>query len=617
MEDVNGSVSSENNGPGKINRGRMYKNVVRNAVTNPYYVICAISIVLLAFLVLVPVFEMVATTFKWQAQDVISQKGATVGGFTVYYWIQTFGSIISKNLFYKPLINTLIVASLSSVFAIMLGALLAWLITCTDLPCKKAIAFLSVVPYMLPSWYKGLAWTIIFKNSRIGGYPGFFQAVFHVSPPDWLSYGPVPIVITLTLHYYIFAYLLLSSALSAVGGDLEEMAEITGASRFTIMRKITFPIVLPAILSSFILTFSKAMGSFGNPAFLGLKVHYYTLSTMLYSEMRNGNNLEAYILGIVLILLASLTVFFNQKAIGARKSFSTVGGKATRKNLVKLGKWKVPLMVLLLIFIFLIVFIPLGVMLIQSFMQVDGIYSIKNFTTHFWVGASNPKIADGQAGVFRDKNMYSAILNTLKLVAIVSLLATFIGMVLGYVVSRGRKRISGKIVDQLSFMPFIIPSIAFGAIYLSMFSKPNLFIPALYGTFTILVLVSVVKYLPYSVRAGTSSMLQIHTELEESAAVEGASWGKRFMKILAPLTKKGLFGGFLLIFISAMKELDLLIMLITPKTQTLATLTYSYTDSGFQQFSDVIMTVIVFIIIVVYFISLKFGHADISKGIGG
>jgi iron(III) transport system permease protein len=601
----------------KINKCNKYKNIVKNAVTNPYYVISIISIILLAYLILVPLWEMISTTFKWQAQDVKLVKGAVAGGITLNYWKSALGSMISKNLFYKPLLNSVVIASLVSVLSIILGGLLAWLLTRTDLPCKKLLAFLTVVPYMLPSWYKAMAWTVIFKNNRIGGYPGFFQSVFNISPPDWFSYGPVPIIITLTLHYYVFTYLLMSSALHSIGGDLEEMAEITGASRFTILRKITFPLVLPAIMSSFILTFSKSIGTFGVPAFLGLKVNYYTLSTMLYSSIRNRNTVRAYILGIVLILVACLTVYLNQRAIGKRKSYTTIGGKGTRKNLIPLRKWRIPILAALFLFIFVAVVLPLAVMVMQSFMLTDGVYSLKNFTTHFWIGNSTSSIADGEAGVFKNKLLWTSILNTMKLVIVVSAVATLIGLILGYIVSRGRKKLSGRIIDQLSFTPYIIPSIAFGAIFLSMFSKPKLFLPTLYGTFGLLVLISVIKYLPFSVRAGTSNMLQIGYELEEAAAIEGSSWIKRFRKIMLPLSKKGLLSGFLLIFISAMKELDLLVLLVTPKTGTLTTLTYSYAESGFQQFSDVIMTVIVFIIIVVYFISLKIGDADISSGMGG
>ena len=599
---------------GKMTR---LKNRFMRLVTDPYSVATVIAIVVLVYLIVVPLWEMLSATFKLSPQDVRSVPGAIAGEFTPYYWKKIFNSSISEAIFYGPLKNSLFIALMVSMLSIILGGLMAWLVTRTDIPYKKFFSFMIIVPYMLPSWSKSLAWLTIFKNDRIGGYPGVFQYLFNINPPNEISYGVVPIIITATLHYYVFTYLLMSSALSSINGDMEEMAEITGANRYTILSKIVFPLVLPAILSAFILTFSKAVGTFGIPAFLGLKVKYYTISTMLRANIRNRLTEQAYILGISLISIASFTVYINQKAIGARKSYATIGGKGVRKNKIRLGKYRISAVIILSIFIFIAAVIPLFILLMQSFMLKDGIYSLNNITTHYWFGKSNNLIAEGEPGIFKNPLIWKSIYNTLKLAFTASIAATITGTILGYIVSRGRGKISGKIVEQLSFIPFLIPSIAFSAIYLSMFSKPRLFIPTLYGTFTLLVLVSVVKYLPFAVRSGTSNMLQIGYELEEAAMVEGASWVKRFTSIVLPLAKKGFLSGFLLVFISAMKELDLLMLLVTPDTRTLTALTFSYTDTGYHQFADAIMTVIAAIIITVYFISLKVGDADITKGIGG
>lgn len=593
------------------------KNKLIWLVTDPYSILTTIAILVLGYLIVVPLWEMLTSTFKLAPQEVRGIPGAVAGQFTTHYWEKIFNSQISEAMFYGPLKNSLFIALVISAASIILGGMMAWLLTRTDIPYKKFLSFMMIVPYMLPSWSKSLAWITIFKNDRIGGYPGLFQYLFNINPPNEISYGVIPIIITATLHYYVFTYLLMSSALSSISGDMEEMAEITGANRFTILRKIVFPLVLPAILSALILTFSKAIGTFGIPAFLGLKVQYYTVSTMLRANIRNRLTEQAYILGIALIAIASFTVYINQKAIGARKSYATIGGKGTRKSEIRLGKFKIPALTIVSLFILSAAILPLFVLLMQSFMLKDGIYSLNNITTHYWFGQSNSMIAEGEPGIFRNPLIWKSMYNTLKLVFTCSILATIIGSVLGYIVSRGRRKLSGKVVEQLSFIPFLIPSIAFSAIYLSMFSKPRLFIPALYGTFALLVLVSVVKYLPFAVRSGTSTMLQIGYELEEAAMIEGASWTKRFTSIVFPLARKGFLSGFLLVFISAMKELDLLMLLVTPDTRTMTALTFAYTETGFHQFADAIMTVIAIIIITIYFISIKVGDADITKGIGG
>lgn len=593
------------------------KNVFLSTLKNPFYVISIVSLISLFFLIIVPLWEIIKTSFQWQEQDLRSVSEAVPGKFTFYHWIHVFSSNISKSLFYVPLLNSLLIGIVVSFFALLLGGLMAWIVTRTDIPCRKLISFLVIVPYMLPSWYKALAWITVFKNSRIGGKAGFIQAIFNVDPPNWLSYGFVPIVITLSIHYYTFTYLLVSGALSSIGGDLEEMAEVVGAKRFTILRKITFPLVLPAILSAFILTFSRAIGTFGVPAFLGLKVNYYTIPTMLYSSMRNRQTVSGYILSLALIAIAIVTIYFNQKAIGKRKSYSTIAGKGTRKTLVKLGPWKIPLLILIFLFILVAVIFPIVILLLQSFLLKDGVYEWSNFTLHFWVGKSTSSIAEGLAGIFRNSEIWKTIGNTLELVLSASIISTLAGLILGYVISRGRKKLIGRVIDQVSFLPYLIPSISFGAIYLSMFSTPKLFMPALYGTLAILIIVSVVKYLPFSTRAGVSNMVQISTELEEAAMIEGASFIRRFMRIIMPISRKGFMSGFLLTFISGMKELDLIVLLVTPSINTLTYLTYYYADSGFHQFSDAVVSLIVFIIITIYLLAAKIGKADITQGIGG
>ena len=595
---------------------KLYFNRSKNYLQNPQNLISVISIIALIYLVAFPLWEILTTTFQLQFRDAM-KTGLPIGSFTMKYWAATLASKISQAMFYKPLMNSLMISLSVSFFGILIGGVLAWLVSRTDLPMKKFFSFILVVAYMVPSWCKALSWQVIFKNDRIGGYPGMFQAITGISPPDWISYGFLPIVITLSLHYFVFSFLLISAALVSIGGDLEEMAEITGAKRGTILRRITFPLVLPSILSSFILTFSKALGSFGAPAFLGLKVNYYTLSTMIYANIRNRMTTQAFTLGIVLIVVASFTVYLNQIAIGKRKSFTTIGGKSGRTNLLKLKKSKPFITAAVLGFVILGVIVPLLVLVLQSVMLKEGVYSLNNLTLHFWIGNGNPAIADGEAGIFHNPRVWSALANTMKLVTVVSLIATVVGLVLGYLISRGRRKLSGRFIEQISFTPMLIPSIALSTIYLSMFSKQQLFIPVLYGTFTLLVLISVVKYLPFAVRSGTSSMMQINNELEEAAKIEGTSWVKIFTKLILPLAKGGVFSAFLLIFISGMKELALIMLLVTPKIATLTSLTYSYTESGFEQFSNAITTLIIFIIIVVNVIAKKVSKADISKGIGG
>ena len=601
----------------QYSKTKRLKNQILNVVKNPYNIIVLIAVILLTLLIVVPLLDMVRETFTLARSDVRRVDGGVAGQFTLFYWNRVLASDLSKSLLWIPLRNSLMIGLIVSVLSITLGALFAWLLVRTDLPGKKLLSLLVIVPYMIPSWCKSQAWLTVFKNSRVGGASGFLEFL-GLQIPDWLAYGPFAIICVLTLHYYAYAYLLVSSALSSINSELEEMGEICGANKATILRRITLPLVLPAMLSAFILTFSKSIGTFGVPAYLGLKVHYYTISTMLYSSINQGNTETAYALALILIGIAALTVYMNQRAIGSRKSYATIGGKGGRSSLLSLGIGKPILLTAMLVFFAVGIILPIVVLVLQTFMLRSGDYSLSNMTLYYWIGDGTDKsIMEGIPGVFRNPAFMSALINSLKLTFITAIFGTVFGQCLGYISARGRGTLHGRLVEQLVFIPYLIPSIAFGAIYLSMFSVPHGPFPSLYGTFALIVLVSVVKHLPFASRAGTSNMLQISKELEEAASIEGAGFFKRFFKIVFPLSKGGFLSGFMLIFISIMKELDLIIILMSPQNKTLPYLAYEYSTNNFPQASNAVAVVMFLIVFVIYAAANLFGDADISKSMGG
>ena len=604
-----------------FSRRKRCLNWPKNAFTNPYNLLVIVSIVALSVLVVWPLLQMVLTTFQLAPSEARRVKG-TPGDWTLYYWQRILNSSVSANMLYRPLLNSLLIASCVSVGSILVGGLIAWLMVRSDLPGKKFFSLAVIIPYMIPSWCKSMAWISVFKTPRIGGSAGFLSYL-GITVPEWLAYGPVAIICVLIIHYYAYAYLLMSAALRSINSELEEMGEIIGAPRRMMLSKITFPLVLPSILSSFILIFSKSMGTFGVPAFLGMKVSYYTISTMLYSSIKQQQTAVAYTISLILISIAAIVIFLNQRALGTRKSYATIGGKGGRSNVLSLKKGKVPITVLLACFLGFAVVLPIGILILQSLMLKLGDFSLSNLTLHYWIGQGVKEIFNSEPGVLVNPQFYQVLKNSLKLVVIASFIATIFGQLIGYVNSRGRHLKSGKLVEQLVFIPYLIPSIAFGAMYLSMFSTAKtvtLFghtltvLPSLYGTFALLVLVTVVKNLPFSSRAGTANMLQISVELEEAAHISGAHFLTRFRKIVFPLSKNGFMSGFMLIFMAIMKELDLLVILISPTTQTMPYMAYSYMSGGMEQYSNVVAILMFLVVFLIYWIANKFFNADISQG---
>ena len=614
-------------------KSRRFKNQVKAVVTNPYNVIVLVAIVLLTYLIVLPLVDMLSTTFQLAQRDLRATGGtmADVGKFTLYYWQRLLASDLSWNLLFKPLLNSLTIGVGVSVCAIALGSILAWLMVRSDLPFKPFFSLAVIIPYMIPSWVKSQAWLSMFKTPRVGGAPGFIAALMMnagisterieaiLSP---IAYGRLAIIIVLTLHYYAYTYLLVSAALNSINSELEEMGEIQGAGKATILRKITFPLVLPAMLSAVILTFSKAIGTFGVINYLGSKVNFVTLSSQLYMNSKSQNTQTAFAMALIMICIASISVFVNQKLIGSRKSYATIGGKGGRSTPIRLGKHKLLITAVLFLFFVFGIIMPIALLILESFMLRQGDYSLSNLTLHYWIGDPIATVMEGQPGIFKNANFINSLINSLKLTFVNGVFGTIFGQIIGYICAKGRGKLHGKVVEQLVFIPYLIPSIAFGGIFLSMFSTPQqLFgvtlVPSLYGTFALLTITSVVKHLPFASRAGTSNMLQIGGELEEAAEIAGAGFFKRFIRIVFPLSKGGFISGFMLIFVSIMKELDLIILLMTPKTSTLPYLAFQYQNSNSPQASDCVAIVMFSIVFLVYALANIFGDADLAKSMGG
>ncbi|MBR5741412.1 MAG: iron ABC transporter permease, partial [Firmicutes bacterium] len=423
--------------------------------------------------------------------------------------------------------------------------------------------------------------------------------------------------LVMCMHYYAFSYIMVSGALRSINSELEEMGEIQGASKAQILSSITLPLVLPSILSATIMTISKSIGTYGVAANLGNRIGYYVLATRMKAFINDSPKGVGYAMSILMISLAAITILINQKLIGTRKSYATIGGKGTRSNLIPLGSAKWPLLIFLIIFLFVSMFLPLFVLVMESFQIIPGAgYGADNLTFYAWVGDIEhaPSELYAQNGLFKNSEFGRAALNTAKLSIIASIVTAFCGQFLGYITTRGRGKWYGKLTEQLIFIPYLMPGVAFSAIYFSMFSQPRLggLIPSLYGTFALILLVSIVKHFPFASRSGQSNMLQISIELEEAASIEGASFWRRIAKIVIPLAKNGFLSGFLLSFISIAKELDLIAILMTPANYTLSFLSFEYSKEAMPQVADAICIVIIVFILVCNRIANKLG-GDVSK----
>ena len=608
-----GVIVSKNGLPRKPLTRRRLKNLILNVLKNPFNMVVLVSLIILFCLIIIPLLTMISSTFTL-AQGELRRVQGHVGDFTLYYWKYILTGTMANAVLWGPLKNSFVCGFFTVLVSVPLGSVLAWLMIRTDIPGKKVLGLLVTVPYMIPSWTKALAWLAMFRNSTSGA--NGFLAGMGIPIPDWLAYGPIAIVLCMSMHYYAFSYIMVSGALRSINSELEEMGEIQGASKAQILRHITLPLILPSVLSATVMTISKSIGTYGVPANLGNRIGYYTLATKMRNFIDQGPQAVGYAMSIVLVLLAAVIIFSNQRIVGVRKSYATVSGKGGRATLMPLGKAKKPLMAFLMVFLFLAMVVPFFVLIMETFQITTGAgYGLDNLTLYNWIGKSG-QIAKytNYEGIFRNPKFFSAFWNTIRLTLIGSIITAICGQFLGYISSRGRGKWYGDLTEQMVFVPYLMSGIAFSTMYFSRFSRPHFggLMPSLYGTFTLIVLTSVVKHFPFASKSGTANMLSISVELEEAADIAGASFWKRMSSIIVPLAKNGFISGFMLTFISIAKELDLVIIMMTPSTQTMSYLAFTYSQEGYNQMSDAVSVCVLVFILVCYTVANRFG-ADLNK----
>lgn len=520
----------------------------------------------------------------------------TLAPEAIIAWSEVTTGRLSRNLLWVPLANTLVLGVVVACGCVLVGGFLAWLVVMTDVPFRRTIGLMATLPFMIPSFATALAWGSLFRNSRVGGQSGFLEGL-GLAIPDWLSWGMVPTLIVLIAHYYSLAFTVIAAALATVNSDLVEAAQIAGAKRSRILFGIVLPVALPAVVAGASLTFAGAVSNFAAPALLGLPVRMQTMATRLFGLIEVGQTARGYVVAILLIVISAMFLWAGNAVVSGRRSYATITGKGGRAKRFELGAARGPLFAVAALICLLTTAVPV-VILIASSLAPSSSALLSNWTLHYWIGASDPSLAQGQPGIFSNPFILSGTGITLALGATVAVTTTAAGLLVAFVLARhGRGPLSGAI-NQLSFLPLLVPGIAFGAAYIALFGAPIGPFPALYGTFPLLVLAATAYLMPFAVQTGRAVIQQVSGDLDESARMTGASFPRRLAAITVPLASRGLAAGALIVFVKIMRDLSLVVLLFTPTTPLLSVLAYRYASEGFGQFANAITVVILVISIV-------------------
>ncbi|MBW9079846.1 ABC transporter permease [Agrobacterium pusense] len=586
---------------------------LRVALREPTTLIGVLTALLFTYLIVVPIISIILDAVRVQFGHE-RRLGKDVGDLTLYYLDRAFFSPVASDLFWRPLFNTLTVAFGAIALSLVIGTVLAWLISRTDMFGRRWFATALIVPYMLPAWTFALAWTTLFKNRTVGGQPGWFEAI-GLTPPDWVAYGRFPITIILALHYTPFVILLFGSALRRFDSQLEDSARILGAHRYQVALQVILPLMRPALLSSMVLIFAKCLGEFGVPYVLGLPVKFEVLSTSLFRSIASRQTGVAGVVAASIMLIGIITLMIDARLVREARRFVTIGSKGSMNRQSRLGKMRLPATGFAAAIFVLSVGLPLLTLALSTVMKMPARFTFDNFTLDYWIG-SNLNTVALQTGVLLSPDLWAAAKNTMMIVGLASLTSGILGLLVGYVVIRTPVRALSVYLRQVTFLPYLVPGIAFAAAYLSLFAVPRGPMPALYGTVTILILALIADQMPYASRAGISAMTQLGKDPEEAAQIAGAGWFRRMISIVIPIQKGSLVTGVLLPFISGIKGLSLFVILAVPSTDVLTTYSLRLVDYHYTQAANAVVLIIAAIAYFGTLLAQKLTRTNLAEGLG-
>ena len=600
----------------KASRARVWLNKLKTTFSKPQNAILLALGILLTFSTVAPMISIALDTVTVHVGSVDSHYTGLKEGYTLYNWVDLFTGKLAKTNLWTPLLNSVLLSVFSCFGAIFYGGLFAYLVTRTNMRCKKYLSSIFIFPYIMPQWTLAVIWQNLFDSNLVTGTSdGLLTALFGIRMPLWWCQGMFPSVMVLSLHYAPFAYILIGGIFRNMDANLEEAATIMGTPRLKIFARVTLPLVKPAVLSTVLLVFSSAMGSYPVP-------HYLNLTTLCtkYVQMGEKRAGEASILAVIMILFGVLILIVNQRTTSGRQSYTTVTGKSGQISLVNLGKvGRNVVAAIFCVTTFFTGILPIILFAIETFLPNPGDYSFirhgvaGNLTSKWWLTSENSTENGmyGQKGILFNEAIWGAFKGTLIVAVCCALLAGTIGLLVGYCVSKNRRSKWAAYVNNMAFLPYLMPSLAVGVAFFVFGSSMGIF-----NTYLLLVLAGTVKYIPFASRSALSSMMQLSGEIEEAAIIQDIPWHKRMLNIIIPIQKSSIMSGYLLPFITCVRELTLF-MLLCSQTKIITTMLDYFDEMGLYAFSSGINLILIVFILICNALINKLTGASLDKGIGG
>ena len=513
--------------------------------------------------------------------------------------LDSFKRVYTYDLNWTALINTVIISGLTTLFGVILAFPLAFLVGRTDMYGKKFFRTLFVTTYMVPPYVGAMAWLRLL-NPNAGVLNKFLMQVFNLSKAPFNIYTVGGIVWVLTCFYYPYAFITISRAMEKMDPSLEEASKISGASPIKTLMTITIPMMTPSIIAAGLLVFVASASAFGIPSIIGAPGQIYTVTTRIIDFVHIGSEEglnDAMVLAVFLMAIANIVLYVTTFVIGKRQ-YITMSGKSTRPNIVELGKWRMPITVIISIFSFFVVILPFVTVALTSFtVNMGKPIGLSNMSMSAW------------NKVFSRASILSSTKNSI----IAGLAAAFFGIVISCIMAYllQRTNVKGKrIPDFLITLGSGTPSVTIAlALIISMSGKFKINI---YNTLTIMIIAYMIKYMLMGMRTVVSAMSQVHPSLEEAAQISGANWLRMLKDVTLPLIGASIVAGFFLIFMPSFYELTMSTLLYSSNTKTIGYELYIYQTYHSQQVASALATAILLFVIIINYLLNKLTKGQFS-----
>ncbi len=563
----------------------------RDAVvkTDPQWFIMGGVVSIVSWLALVPLVFLVLQSFR--TPDTVRKPAV----WTLQNYWEAYSSPETLVLF----LNSVQFAGGTAVLALVIGTALAWMTERTNTPLKPLFYALSIIPLIIPGILFVVSW-IMLASPKIGLINLFLQGLFGTDAVYVDIYSMTGMIWVDGLHYAPIAFLLMTAAFRSMDPSLEESAMMSGASMFKIFWNITLKLAWPAVAASFLILFVRSIESFEVPALLGLPVGIQVFTSSIYDAIHsypsNIGLAAAYAISLLVITMGG--IYMQSRMAGQGGKYSTVTGKGFRPRTIDLGRWKYLTLGMFIVYALFVVILPFLVLLwssLQKFYSVPSAEALKNVSLQAY------------ATVLNYPSVGTAVWNSVILSIGSATMVMFLTAIVCWIVLR--TKIPGRwILDNVASVPLVLPGLVMGLAIMVCYLTIG---GGIYGTLWIMFIAYVTRFMPYGMRYNTTSMVQLHKELEESAAMSGASWFTSFRRIVLPLLKPGLLAGWIYIVIVSVRELSSSILLYSPGTEVISIVIWEMWQNGqyveLSAFGVMLIVTLFTFVMVAQWIGKRFG----------